>query len=111
MSHFDLPQDTNFNFSSGIDQLFLYVADQVPIFFPTVLVSFFLVVSLGGLFAERRTAGVEDFLKWGSIAGVLTLGLASIMGITSGLINGLTLVITTTVTMVFVVAYLFNTKD
>lgn len=111
MTHYDLPQNTNFNFSSGIDQLFLYVADQVPMFFPTVLTSFFLVVMLGGMFAERRASGLEDFLKWGSIAGILTVGLASIMGIISGLINGLTMTITAIIAVIFVTGYLLNNKD
>ena len=110
MSHYDLPQNTNFNFSSGIDQLFLYVANQVPIFFPSVLTAFFLIIFLGGMFAEQRLMGREEFLKWGSIAGLLTMGLSTIFAITSGLIGGLVLTINAIVAIIFMLGYAWSIK-
>ena len=110
MSHYDLPQNTNFNFSSGIDQLFLYIANQVPMFFPSVLTAFFLVIFLGGVFAEQRQRGSEEFLKWGSIASLLTMGLATIFAITSGLISGLVLTINSVVAIIFMLGYAWSIK-
>lgn len=110
MSHFDLPQNTNINFSSGVDQLFLYVAQQVPIFFPMVLLAFFVVIFLGGSIAEQRRSGSDNFLKWGSVASILTMGLATILSISSGLINAFTLTITAVVAIIFMALYAFNVK-
>lgn len=110
MSHYTLPQNTNFNFSSGIDQLFLYIASEVPMFFPAVLFAFFMVIFLGGIFAEQRRSGREEFLKWGSIAGLITTGLSTIMGITSGLVNTSTMTITALVAIIFMLGYAWNNK-
>ena len=110
MPRYDLPQNTNFNFSSGIDQLFLYVADQVPMFFPSVLTAFFMIIFLGGIFAQQRQAGTEDFLKWGTIASFITMGLSTIFAITSGLISGLVLTINAVVAIIFMLAYMWSIK-
>ncbi len=103
MSHYQLPQDTSFNFSSGIDQLFLYVADQVPIFFPAVLFAFFMVITLGGFFLEQKTSGRGDFLKWMAVSSFLTSGLSYILSIQDGFIS------TSVLILVFVVTALLNT--
>ena len=110
MSHYDLPQNTNFNFSSGIDQLFLYIADQVPEFFPMVLAAFFLVIFLGGMFAEQRRVGREEFLKWGAIGSLLTMGLATIFAITSGLIGATVLTINAVIAILFMLGYAWSIK-
>lgn len=110
MSHYNLPQNTNFNFTSGVDQLFLYVASEVPEFFPMVLAAFFLVIFLGGMFSEQRRAGREEFLKWGSIGSLLTMGLATIFAITSGLIGGLVLTINAIIAILFMLGYALSTK-
>lgn len=103
MTHYQLPQDTAFNFSSGMDQLFLYIAQQVPIFFPSVLFAFFMVITLGGFFAEQRLTSQGDFLKWAAVGSFLTSGLSFIMSIPDGMVS------TTTVILIFVTTGILNT--
>lgn len=46
-----------YNTSEGMHQIFYYIAETVPGFMPLVLISFWLVATLGSFFAEKRLTG------------------------------------------------------
>jgi ABC-type multidrug transport system permease subunit len=87
MATYNLPYETSYNFSKGIDQIFLYLASEIPILIPLILFSFFMIVALTGFFLEERRRGEGDFSLWLAIAGLLTTVLASTMQAISGMVS------------------------
>ncbi len=108
MVEYSLPADTGINFTTGIDQAFVYVSGQVPIFIPLLLFSFFMIVLLGGYFAEQRRTGVGDSAQWFSIAGYLTSIAALMMLLIDNLIQLPTVIITLTVAFVGALWFFFS---
>lgn len=91
---YTLPADSGRNFSAGLDQIFKYISDQVPLFFPLILVSFFLIIFFGGMIRAKKDTGTEKASEWFAIAGISTFFLASILFLTAGLLNLQTFIIT-----------------
>lgn len=87
MATYNLPYETTYNFSKGPEQIFLYLASEIPILVPLILFAFFWIVALTGFFLEERRRGEGDFSLWMAIAGLLTAVLASTMEAISGLVN------------------------
>ena len=108
MTHVTLPADSGFNFTEGLDQLFFYVASEVPIFIPMILFALFIVIMLGGFFSQQRQGGRGDFLMWGAIAGYITTGAAYILSLISGLISLQTVIIVLVITVVMNAFYLLS---
>lgn len=85
-----LPSQTAANFTAGPDQLFLYIASQVPMFFPMVLFAFFVIIWFSGMSFQKRQEGREFVSQWYLIAGFLTATLAMILYLVPGFVNLLT---------------------
>ncbi len=105
-----LPNNTALNFSTGLDKLFVYVANQVPTFIPMMLFSLFMIIFLGGFFAQQRRTGTGDIAQWFSIAGWLTAISALLMFLIPDLINLPTVLITFGVAFTGMIWFYF-TKD
>ena len=75
------------NFTTGSEKLIIYVADQVPIFIPMILFSFFTVVLLAGYFSQMRTEARSMFTMWFAIAGFATAVLATVLNFIEGVVS------------------------
>lgn len=66
----------------------LTYADDITggIFVPLILFAFFVVICVGGLFAQQRSSGRSDFATWFTVASFLTTILSFMMGLKEGLI-------------------------
>jgi hypothetical protein len=78
---------------TSISGLFVYVSQAVPIFIPLLLMSLFVIVSLGSFFAQRRLTGTGNF--WGSfaVAGYFIAVVSGVMSLIPNLINSFVVVI------------------
>ena len=103
-------EPSSVNLSEGFDNVFVYIQGQVPIFVPMLLLTFFMIVMLGGFFSQRRLIGEGQFVMWMAIAGYLTAGLAFLMTLAEGLINLTTLIIVITIAIFSTVLFLL-TRD
>lgn len=110
MAIYDLPAETSLNFTEGADRIFVYVAQQVPIFIPLVLFALFMIVLLGGFFAQKRSEGKGDMPQWFAIAGYITTIAAMLMLLVDNLVNLTTVIITISVSLVGSI-WLFFSKD
>jgi len=72
---------------TGLDGIFVYVANEVPIFVPAFLLSTWLIVSLLIYFGTRKFSGQADFFSAAASAGFLTCVLGTVMTFTPGIIN------------------------
>jgi hypothetical protein len=108
MPTYTLPQDSGLNFSSGVDRIFVYAAQEVPILMPLVVFSFFMVVLLSGIFSQVRREGKADTPMWFAIAGFLSFTLTIILSFIDGLMNPMVPIVTMAVMFVGVIWYMFS---
>ena len=92
--------------ATGIDGLFLYVANVVPIFMPLLLFGIFIVVFFGTL---MNTPG-RNFQASFAVAGIITLLATFLLSLIAGLVNPIVLVVVFAVTVIGVIMLLLN-KD
>ena len=109
MVEYELPSTVNY--TQGADTLLVYIAREVPIFFPMVLFCFFLVVMLAGYSSQKRTQGFSNLAMWSAVAGWLTSGLAILMTLTSGIINVFTLVITFVISFICTLWFMTSRRE
>ena len=84
---------------TGLDQLFVYAAQTIPVFSPMVLISFFAIVALATYFSSTRIRGDGDFAASFVVAGFMTVILSVIMSLIPGLMPTTYVVITFVVFM------------
>ena len=48
LNHLNLPSAGTQNYSEGIDKIFVYVAQEIPIFIPMILFALFMIIFLSG---------------------------------------------------------------
>ena len=88
------------NDTVGLQRMFLYAADTVPLFTPLILVALFLIVALGSFYSQTRLGGRGDFWSSFAIAGYVISVVAAVMTLVDGLIDLNTLVIVFAVTII-----------
>lgn len=91
---------TDVNMSQGLDQLFYYVADVVPIFIPLVLFAFFTIICLGSFFAQKRFSGRGDFFSSFAVAGYVTTVLAFLFSMIPDLVNPFTIAVCVVISII-----------
>ncbi len=85
---------------TGLDQMFVYAAEVVPIFIPLFLFSFFIIITLASYFSSKRLSNDGDLAASFAVAGFSTVILALVLSLIPGLIP------TTYVVIVIAVAVL-----
>lgn len=95
---------------TGLESLMQYVSYTIPIFVPLLLFGLFMIVLLSSYFAQRYRDGRGDFLASFVVAGFLTTIVAYLLMLMPGVVNSLTLVVCTIVTVIGVLI-LLNTED
>ena len=87
------------NMTSGMDEALVGISREIPVFTPAFLIFVWGVIWLGGIFAQKRRLGVADVPMWTVIASLGTLMVALPLTIIAGLIDGTTLGILVTITI------------
>jgi uncharacterized membrane protein YiaA len=95
---------------TGLDQMFVYASNTVPIFTPLLLVSFFLVALFGSFFSSKRLSGDGDFAASFAVAGFLTFLVSVVMSLIPGLISTRIVVICLLVLIVGVLILFFSER-
>ena len=72
MTHYLLPSETGYNFSSGGDQILLYIQSQVSNLTNYILAFIYLIILLGGYMGTKRLEGRNDFALWMIVSGMIT---------------------------------------
>lgn len=99
------------NTSSGIHTMFVYVNDiTLGMFSRLLLLSFFLIIAIAPYLFQKRTTGTGDLPASLAIAGFVTSGLAIMMSFIDGMVHTFDIVVTFTVTILFVL-WLFMTNN
>jgi hypothetical protein len=77
------------NMTKGMGDLLCYVNADVTgfLFVNLLLVSIFLIIALGGYFAQKRSTGQGDFPQWMALGGFVTTIFAFIMRLVTD-VNG-----------------------
>ena len=78
---------SDYNTSKGVQVVFQYAAETVPVFTPLVLFALFVITCLGVYFSQIRLRGVGDFWAAFAVAGYLTVLVAYLMSLIEGMIN------------------------
>lgn len=96
------------NFTRGSQEIIVYVQSQVPIFIPSILFSFFMVVWLAGYFSQLRTEARGMAIGWFAIAGFSTAVLATVLNFIEGVVPLQTLAITYAIAFVGGIAFIMG---
>ena len=107
---YTLPNSTNLNTTKGADEILIYVASQVPIFFPMFLFAFFMVILIGGYMATINREGRGRMAESFAVAGFLTAILSILLTLIEGLIPIWITVLCVTIAILGVIWYL-STKE
>lgn len=99
------------NATDDVSALFVYVNEVTGgIAIPTVLFAFFIVLFLGGGFAQMRFRGSARWDFAFTVAGFATFGLAVLMSTRTGLLNPTYLIISLGIAILGVI-WIYNTSE
>lgn len=101
----------NITNATGLDAIILNTSANVPILFPMLLFFEFIVIALGGIFANSRRVGYSNISMWFAISGLVTTTSAFILFLVNGLIQLSTLVICVSITLACVGWFFFSESD
>ena len=95
---------------TGLDQMFVYAADVVPIFIPLFLFSFFIIITLASYFSSKRLSNDGDLAASFVVAGFATVILALVMSLIPGLIPTTYVVIIIAITVLGILFLFFSRR-
>ena len=92
---------------TGVEGLFQYTSEIVPIFFPLVLLGFFLVVLMSVyLKSERR-----DFISAFAVASILTSIVSFLIGMIPGVLPSIVVIICFVISIIAVILLFTNQRE
>lgn len=92
----------------GLDKILINISQQVPSLFPMLLFFEFMVIAIGGAFANQRRVGYTNISMWCAISGLVTTTSAFILFLVNGIITITTLSVTCAFTIAFVMWFFFT---
>ena len=95
---------------TGLDGMFAYTAETVPIFIPFMLFTIYFIVAFSSYYAQIRSTGRGNFFSSLAVAGWITAILTFVLSITPDLISGPTMVIVFGVAIVSTALLLFQER-
>ncbi len=96
---------------SGLDGMFLYSAEIVPIFIPFLLFTIYFIIAFGSYYSQLRLTGRGNFFSSLAVAGWMTAILTFVLSITPGLISEATMIIVFGVAIITTALLLFQSRD
>lgn len=75
------------NATGGLDEIVVDTIAAVPSFTPLILAMTFFVVWLGGMARQKLRTGTADYAMWCVVASLMTLMIALIMTMITGIIS------------------------
>ena len=100
---------TDYNMSAGLQVPFVYVNDVTGgLFIKLLLVSIWLIFSIGSYFIQKRSVGTGDFPMSLAVAGFVTSVIAILLRLIPNLVDGLSLAIVIIVTGISILYFLFS---
>jgi hypothetical protein len=101
------------NAINGTDVATVYggIANQAPWLFPMVLFFEYVIIMIGGVYAQNRKIGYSNVPMWGAIAGLTTTTSAFFLSIITGVIDLNSLGICLAVTIGFAVWFFMSDLD
>lgn len=104
---FEFQNSTNLN-TTNLDNLFVYVAEVVPIFFPMMFFSLFIIILVGTYFSQSRTTGRGDFGGSFAVASFITAGIAFAVNLIDGVVDGVTIGILSSLVIIGIIFLFIN---
>jgi hypothetical protein len=98
---------SNYNIT-GMDDIFVYLANEISVFIPFLLLGIYLTVSLSIYYGTRRFQGQADFFVAFATAGFFTSIVGIVMSLTFGIINNFSLILILFLTVISIVLLLMK---
>ena len=105
---YELPNFTN---NTGIEEILQYGSNQVPFLAPAILFMIYIVILVGGYFAQERRVGAGNFLMWASISGLITTTGAFILYLYDNVVSIQVVLICVIITIISAFAFLISSRD
>jgi hypothetical protein len=94
-----LPSDMNQ--SGGLEQILIYVVNNIPLLPNLILFFIFLIISIGGYSIESKRREGANILVWFAIASYMVSVLSLVLFLTDGIINLYVVVLTIVLSIIF----------
>lgn len=98
----------NITNNTELSAIVVNTSQNIPILFPLILFFEFMVIAIGGSFANARRVGFTNLSMWFAIAGLITTTSAFILFLVDGIINLVTLGVCVAVTLGCVAWFMFT---
>lgn len=108
MPIYNLPQDVGVNFSRGGEQMIIYIAGQVPILIPSILLALFMIIFVTGTQLQRKLEGKSIYPQWFAISGLITATVSILMLLIEGLISTYVVGITIGVSIIGIIWFFMS---
>lgn len=95
---------------TGTDQILVYVAGNMPIFTPLLLLTVFAVITLSTWYGTKKMSGYGDFFTSAAAGGYITTIIAVLLTLIPGMINLYTLT-TCVVISIIMTIFLFFSRE
>lgn len=94
-----------------LDGALVGMKTALPQFTAYVLLFEFVVIFLGGIYAQNRRIGFSNIPMWGTIAGLITTVSAFLLSAISSSIDLITIIISFSITLVFALWFFLSDLD
>jgi len=102
-------QDINI---TGFDDVLVYISTQLPFFVPMMLLFIWMMFTLLMYFGSRKFSGQADFFSAAAAGGFVSVVLATILSLYSGITNMYTLILMTVIVILsFVFLWVRRNRD
>lgn len=102
---------SNYNVTGNADQILVYVANNVTIFTPMLLATFWLIITLSTYFGTKKFYGNADFWASLMVGGFLTSFLAMFLTVSQGIISMTVLTTFVALFIVFTIIYFITGRE
>jgi hypothetical protein len=96
---------------TSLDVTYTGIITMAPWLSPLILAFEFIIIMLGGVYAQNRRIGFSNVPMWGAIAGLVTTTSAFILTAINGVVNLETLGILIALTIGFAFWFFFQDLD
>ena len=102
------PSEAGYNLTQGVDKYFAWIVSVQPSFISYFLVMIWVVIFMGGSFADKKLTNRNEFTKWALLSSIITLGIALLLSFQFSAVGTGTIFITIALVVITGILYFMS---